>query len=63
MASGENPQRLALDVVCCLSCAGATGVGSAIFTARMEKGCTAVVFGLGGIGLNVVEGAPLPGPG
>jgi len=50
-----------LDVVCCLGCAGATGIGAAIFTARMEPGTTAAVFGLGGIGLNVVEGARLSG--
>ncbi|SMH54744.1 alcohol dehydrogenase catalytic domain-containing protein [Mesorhizobium australicum] len=50
-----------LDVICCLACAGATGIGSAIFTARMERGASAVVFGLGGIGLNVVEGARLAG--
>jgi len=48
-----------LDVVCCLGCAGATGLGAAIHTARMEAGASAVVFGLGGIGLNVVEGARL----
>lgn len=41
--------------------AGATGVGSAMFTAKMEPGTSAVVFGLGGIGLNVVEGARLSG--
>ena len=45
-----------LDVICCLGCAGATGIGAAIFTAKMEPGTTAAVFGLGGIGLNVVEG-------
>jgi len=50
-----------LDVVCCLGCAGATGIGAAVFTARMEAGTSAVVFGLGGIGLNVVEGARLSG--
>ena len=50
-----------LDVVCCLSCAGATGVGSAVFTAKVEPGSSAVVFGLGGIGLNVVEGARIAG--
>lgn len=54
-------QDVPLDVVCCLACAGATGVGSAIFTARMEPGSTAIVFGLGGIGLNVVEGARIAG--
>ena len=50
-----------LDVVCCLGCAGATGLGAALFTARMEAGTSAVVFGLGGIGLNVVEGARIAG--
>ncbi|MCO5161341.1 MAG: zinc-binding dehydrogenase [Mesorhizobium sp.] len=50
-----------LDVICCLSCAGATGVGSAIFTAKVEPGSSVVVFGLGGIGLNVVEGARIAG--
>ncbi len=50
-----------LDVVCCLGCAGATGIGSAIFTAKVEPGSSAVVFGLGGIGLNVVEGARIAG--
>jgi S-(hydroxymethyl)glutathione dehydrogenase/alcohol dehydrogenase len=50
-----------LDVICCLGCAGATGIGAAIYTARMEPGTSAAVFGLGGIGLNVVEGARLSG--
>lgn len=50
-----------LDVVCCLGCAGATGLGAALFTARVEKDSSVVVFGLGGIGLNVVEGARLAG--
>jgi S-(hydroxymethyl)glutathione dehydrogenase/alcohol dehydrogenase len=50
-----------LDVICCLSCAGATGVGSAVFTAKVEPGSSVVVFGLGGIGLNVVEGARIAG--
>lgn len=55
------PDRAPLDIVCCLGCAGATGVGAALFTARMEAGTSAVVFGLGGIGLNVVEGARIAG--
>lgn len=50
-----------LDVVCCLGCAGATGLGAALYTARVEPGSSVVVFGLGGIGLNVVEGARLAG--
>ncbi len=50
-----------LDVVCCLGCAGATGLGAALFTARVESGSSTAVFGVGGIGLNVVEGARLAG--
>jgi S-(hydroxymethyl)glutathione dehydrogenase/alcohol dehydrogenase len=50
-----------LDVVCCLACAGATGIGAAVFTAKVENGSSVVVFGLGGIGLNVVEGARMSG--
>jgi S-(hydroxymethyl)glutathione dehydrogenase / alcohol dehydrogenase len=55
------PAGAPLDVVCCLGCAGATGVGAALYTARVEPGTSAVVFGLGGIGLNVVEGARIAG--
>ena len=54
-------KRAPLDVVCCLGCAGATGLGAALFTAKMEAGTSAAVFGLGGIGLNVVEGARIAG--
>ncbi|MCB1476834.1 MAG: alcohol dehydrogenase catalytic domain-containing protein [Rhodobiaceae bacterium] len=50
-----------LDIVCCLGCAGATGLGAAIFTAEVASGSSVVVFGLGGIGLNVVNGAKLNG--
>ena len=50
-----------LDVVCCMGCAGATGLGAVLFTARVESGTTVVVFGLGGIGCNVVDGARLAG--
>jgi S-(hydroxymethyl)glutathione dehydrogenase / alcohol dehydrogenase len=50
-----------LDVASCMGCAGATGIGAVMFTARMEPGATVAVFGLGGIGLNVVAGAKLCG--
>ena len=50
-----------LDVVCCLGCAGMTGIGSALYTAKVEKNSTVVVFGAGGIGLNVMQGARLAG--
>ncbi|MGP0058738.1 MAG: S-(hydroxymethyl)glutathione dehydrogenase/class III alcohol dehydrogenase [Beijerinckiaceae bacterium] len=49
------------DKVCYIGCGVTTGVGAVIFTARAEPGCRAVVFGLGGIGLNVVQGLRLIG--
>jgi S-(hydroxymethyl)glutathione dehydrogenase/alcohol dehydrogenase len=42
--------------VCYIGCGVTTGIGAVINTAKMEEGATAVVFGLGGIGLNVVQG-------
>lgn len=48
-------------LACTVSCAVATGVGAAIHTARVEAGAKVAVFGLGGIGLNVVQGARLAG--
>ena len=38
-----------------------TGIGAVIYTAKVEPGANVVVFGLGGIGLNVVQGARLAG--
>jgi len=49
------------DKVCYIGCGVTTGVGAVIFTARAEAGCRAVVFGLGGIGLNVIQGLRLIG--
>tara|TARA_B100001105_G_scaffold238656_1_gene216002 strand:- start:1672 stop:2784 length:1113 start_codon:yes stop_codon:yes gene_type:complete len=42
--------------VCYIGCGVTTGIGAVINTAKMEKGSNAVVFGLGGIGLNVIQG-------
>ena len=50
-----------LDVVCCLGCAGMTGIGSVLYTARVERNSSVVVFGAGGIGLNVMQGSRLAG--
>ena len=55
------PKEAPLDIVCCLGCAGATGIGAAIHTAHVEPGSSVVVWGLGGIGLNAVEGARIAG--
>jgi len=47
--------------VCYIGCGVTTGIGAVIFTAKVEPGANVVVFGLGGIGLNVVQGARLAG--
>ena len=51
------------DKVCYIGCGVTTGIGAVIFTAKVEAGASVVVFGLGGIGLNVVQGAKLVGAG
>ncbi len=49
------------DKVCYIGCGVTTGIGAVINTAKAEPGCTGVVFGLGGIGLNVIQGLRLVG--
>jgi S-(hydroxymethyl)glutathione dehydrogenase/alcohol dehydrogenase len=49
------------DKVCYIGCGVTTGIGAVINTARVEPGANVVVFGLGGIGLNVVQGARMVG--
>jgi len=49
------------DKVCYIGCGVTTGIGAVIFTAKVEPGASVVVFGLGGIGLNVIQGAKLVG--
>jgi S-(hydroxymethyl)glutathione dehydrogenase / alcohol dehydrogenase len=49
------------DKVCYIGCGVTTGIGAVIFTAGVEAGANVVVFGLGGIGLNVIQGARLVG--
>ncbi len=46
-----------LDKVCLLGCGITTGIGAVLNTAKVEAGSTVVVFGLGGIGLSVIQGA------
>lgn len=48
-----------LDKVCLLGCGVTTGIGAVLNTAKVEPGATIAVFGLGGIGLSVVQGAVL----
>ena len=49
------------DKVCYIGCGVTTGIGAVLNTAKVEPGAQVVVFGLGGIGLNVVQGARLAG--
>ncbi len=49
------------DKICYIGCGVTTGIGAVINTAKVEQGATAVVFGLGGIGLNVLQGLKLAG--
>ncbi|HRA77239.1 MAG TPA: S-(hydroxymethyl)glutathione dehydrogenase/class III alcohol dehydrogenase [Burkholderiaceae bacterium] len=51
------------DKVCYIGCGVTTGLGAVINTAKVEPGANVVVFGLGGIGLNVVQGARMVGAG
>ena len=51
------------DIVCYIGCGVTTGVGAVVFTAKVEAGANVVVFGLGGIGLNVVQAARMVGAG
>ena len=49
------------DKVCYIGCGVTTGVGAVIYTANVEAGANVVVFGLGGIGLNVIQAAKIVG--
>jgi S-(hydroxymethyl)glutathione dehydrogenase/alcohol dehydrogenase len=48
-----------LDKVCLLGCGVTTGIGAVLNTAKVEEGATVAVFGLGGIGLSVIQGAKM----
>jgi S-(hydroxymethyl)glutathione dehydrogenase/alcohol dehydrogenase len=49
------------DKICYIGCGVTTGIGAVINTAKVEPGANVVVFGLGGIGLNVIQGARMAG--
>ncbi|MCC8996644.1 MAG: S-(hydroxymethyl)glutathione dehydrogenase/class III alcohol dehydrogenase [Nitrosomonas sp.] len=49
------------DKVCYIGCGVTTGIGAVIYTAKVEAGANVAVFGLGGIGLNVIQGARMVG--
>jgi S-(hydroxymethyl)glutathione dehydrogenase/alcohol dehydrogenase len=50
-----------LETVCLLGCGVTTGIGAVLHTARVEPGSSVAVFGLGGIGLSVIQGAVMAG--
>jgi S-(hydroxymethyl)glutathione dehydrogenase/alcohol dehydrogenase len=49
------------DKICYIGCGVTTGIGAVIYTAKVEQGSRGIVFGLGGIGLNVIQGLRLAG--
>jgi S-(hydroxymethyl)glutathione dehydrogenase/alcohol dehydrogenase len=50
-----------LEKICLLGCGVTTGIGAVLNTAKVEEGSTVAVFGLGGIGLSVIQGAKMAG--
>ncbi len=59
IAVAKINQAAPLDRVCLLGCGITTGIGAVLNTAKVEPGSTVAVFGLGGIGLSVIQGAVL----
>lgn len=55
------PKEVPLETACLVGCGVMTGVGAAVNTARIRPGQTVAVFGCGGVGLNVIQGARLCG--
>ncbi|MEE8496671.1 MAG: S-(hydroxymethyl)glutathione dehydrogenase/class III alcohol dehydrogenase [Xanthomonadales bacterium] len=54
-------QDAPFDKVCYIGCGVTTGVGAVVYSAKVEPGSRVVVFGLGGVGLNVIQGARMVG--
>lgn len=61
IAVAKIRQDAPFDKVCYIGCGVTTGIGAVINTAKVEPGSNVVVFGLGGIGLNVIQGARMVG--
>src|SRR6201994_3110678 len=61
IAAAKIREDAPFDKVCYIGCGVTTGIGAVIFTAKVEAGTNCVVFGLGGIGLNVIQGLKLVG--
>jgi S-(hydroxymethyl)glutathione dehydrogenase/alcohol dehydrogenase len=61
IALAKIRQDAPFDKVCYIGCGVTTGMGAVIYTAKVQPGSKVVVFGLGGIGLNVIQGARMVG--
>ena len=61
IALAKVRENAPFDKICYIGCGVTTGIGAVINTAKVEPGANVVVFGLGGIGLNVIQGARLAG--
>ena len=61
IAVAKVREDAAFEKICYIGCGVTTGIGAVIFTAKVEPGANVVVFGLGGIGLNVIQGARMAG--
>ena len=61
IALAKVNKSAAFDKICYIGCGVTTGIGAVINTANASAGCNAVVFGLGGIGLNVIQGLRMIG--
>ena len=55
------PEAAAIEKACCIACGVTTGLGSVLKTADMQRGASVAVFGAGGVGLSVIQGAKLAG--
>ena len=61
IALAKIRQDAPLDKVCLFGCAVSTGIGAVLYTAKVEPGSSVAVFGLGGVGLSVIQGARMAG--
>src|SRR5207253_8619162 len=61
IAVAKSLEEAPFDKICYIGCGVTTGVGAVVNTAKVTPGANVVVFGLGGIGLNVIQGAKLVG--
>ena len=57
--AGQDQPQAPLDKVCLLGCGITTGIGAVLHTAKVRPGASVAVFGLGGIGLSVIQGATM----